>query len=301
MSLYIEKYYAFIRKMTSNFLVHICTQHMMPCSQRNIRISKPVKLSELPFDSISEILSWLPVECLLRFKGMCKQWCSLIKDYKFVLKHMERTSPMLLLYPCKSNDANFEFVSSSAGLCMEKSVSNSRVFRIRNPATHQVLYLPDVPPYTTTVDFAFNSFTGECKVLCVYWDKIRRNVDAKFGFKVLTIGNDEHWRLLEIPDQNKLRNKSVLQGCSTAVDKVEGVCHLLQTIRVTDNEEDLYMEIHSLDLWSECFITSTLHRGDFSDFNDVQFLLWNNCLTVGYATETSLEYFLVLEEYKERN
>ncbi|XP_026398576.1 putative F-box protein At1g47790 [Papaver somniferum] len=30
-----------------------------------------------------------PTECLLRFKGVCKDWCSLIKDPKFVKKHFD--------------------------------------------------------------------------------------------------------------------------------------------------------------------------------------------------------------------
>nr|XP_011467380.1 PREDICTED: F-box/WD-40 repeat-containing protein 1 [Fragaria vesca subsp. vesca] len=47
-------------------------------------------VQELPFDIITEILSWLPVESLLRFKCVCKNWRSLLGDYKFIAKHMAR-------------------------------------------------------------------------------------------------------------------------------------------------------------------------------------------------------------------
>ncbi|PRQ44415.1 putative F-box domain-containing protein [Rosa chinensis] len=269
----------------------------MSCNERNKR------RLELPFDSIVEILSWLPVESLLRFKCVCKRWCSLIQDYNFILKNMDRTSTMLLFYPCKSHDENFEFVSSCAGLCMEKSASesasNSTVFRIRNPATHQVLYLPDPPPYTSSVDFAFNSLTGECKVLCFYWEKLYLNVPAAFGFKVITIGKDEQWRPLELPDQNKLRKKRAFRGYYSRVNKVEGVCHLFQIITFTDEDEDMYLEVQSLDLWSEHFTTNTLPQGVSLDWNEVSVLRWNNCLSVGYMKEESLD-LMVLQDYKER-
>ncbi|XP_043694491.1 F-box protein At5g65850-like [Telopea speciosissima] len=45
----------------------------------------------LPFDIISEILSRLPIESLMRFKSVCKSWFSLIKDQSFVELQFERS------------------------------------------------------------------------------------------------------------------------------------------------------------------------------------------------------------------
>ncbi|XP_004305537.1 PREDICTED: F-box protein At5g65850-like [Fragaria vesca subsp. vesca] len=213
---------------------------------------------------------------------------------------MDRTSTMLLVYPCTSHDDNFEFVSSCAGLCMEKSTaSNSTIFLIRNPATHQVLYLPDPPPYTASVDFAFNLSTGECKVICFYCEKPFINVDAAFGFKVITIGKDEQWRSLELPDGNKLRKKAVFRGYYTRVNEVEGNCHLVQIIRFTDEEEDMYREVQTLDIWSEHFTTNTLPEGVSLNWKEVHVVRWNNCLSVGYTKEESLDLW-VLQDYKEQ-
>ncbi|KAL6141548.1 hypothetical protein ACLB2K_059836 [Fragaria x ananassa] len=213
---------------------------------------------------------------------------------------MDRTSTMLLVYPCTSHDDNFEFVSSCAGLCMKKSTASiSTIFRIRNPATHQVLYLPDPPPYTASVDFAFNLSTGECKVICFYCEKPFINVDAAFGLKVITIGKDEQWRSLQLPDGNKLRKKSVFRGYYTRVNEVEGNCHLVQIIRFTEEKEDMYIEVQTLDIWSEHFTTNTLPEGVSLDWKEVHVVRWNNCLSVGYTKEESLDLW-VLQDYKEQ-
>lgn len=45
----------------------------------------------IPFEIITEIMSWLPVKSLLRFKCVSRQICSLIDhDLHFIEKHKER-------------------------------------------------------------------------------------------------------------------------------------------------------------------------------------------------------------------
>lgn len=89
--------------------------------------------------------------------------------YGFILKHFDRSSPTDHL--SHTDSKNFKFISTDGGLFMERSLSNSRVFRIRNPAAQQVLYLPDAPDNTSTMDFAFNPSTRECKVVCICWEE----------------------------------------------------------------------------------------------------------------------------------
>lgn len=45
----------------------------------------------LPGDLIVEILSWLPVDALLRFRCVCKSWKSLMLDLSFVKLHLQRS------------------------------------------------------------------------------------------------------------------------------------------------------------------------------------------------------------------
>ena len=48
---------------------------------------KKIKISYFPIEIIVEILSRLPVKSLLRYKSVCKSWCSLISDPCFIRSH----------------------------------------------------------------------------------------------------------------------------------------------------------------------------------------------------------------------
>ncbi|KAH0987234.1 hypothetical protein GBA52_014411 [Prunus armeniaca] len=147
----------------------------------------PIEVPKLPFDIISEILSWLPVESLLRFRCVCKQWCLLLtQDHLFIAIHSHRASRLTLRRMSSPGhilyDKDFKFLYHlSGGLLLEMSLKNSRVYRIRNPVIHQVLYLPDAHEGTDQIDIAFNSFTHECKVVCVHGED-----GEEVGFEVLT-------------------------------------------------------------------------------------------------------------------
>ncbi|CAN6851307.1 hypothetical protein Bca4012_049374 [Brassica carinata] len=45
--------------------------------------------SLLPYELVENILYKVPVECLVRFKSTCKQWCALLNDSRFIYKHLE--------------------------------------------------------------------------------------------------------------------------------------------------------------------------------------------------------------------
>lgn len=259
----------------------------------------PIKVPKLPFRIISEILSWLPVESLLRFRCVCKQWCLLLtQDHQFIAKHSDRASPLLLQCMISPGqilyDENFKFLYRLfGGLLVEMSLKNSGVYRIRNPATHQVLYLPDAHEGTDQIDIAFNSFTHECKVVCVHGED-----GEEVGFEVLTVGKDKQWRPLKHPNQDLLKQhgkQALKQKYWPAAYKAEGLGHFTQLI---SDGKDLYLEIQSLDIWSERFTTNTVPRGFFADLNEVSVLTWNHCLAVRNMTEENLNV-LVLEDFKE--
>ncbi|KAB2637039.1 F-box protein [Pyrus ussuriensis x Pyrus communis] len=122
--------------------------------------------SDLPIEIVTEILSWLSVKPLMRFKCVCKQWCFFIdQDSKFKAKHYDHASPLEFsyIYVWETNskaantifDENFIYYSNFGGLFLEKNRTRSQVFRgIRG------------------IDFALNLFTGECNVACFYMKNV---------------------------------------------------------------------------------------------------------------------------------
>ncbi|KAM1033397.1 hypothetical protein TB2_036384 [Malus domestica] len=266
------------------------------------RRQRPTQVSsELPFEIIVEILSWLPVLSLLRFKCVCKQWFLLLQDYKFIAKHRDRTCYTLPpSYHCERDkklyvtvcDENFVLKCCCSGLSLEKSTT-SQVCRIRNPATRKVLYLPDAQVCDTEfMDLGFNSLTGECKVSCVYFNRAQKEV----GVEVITVGKDETWRPLHKQNQNWLRRgKAVLTQSCCGEDKVDWALHLPEIIT---EGHDMCLQIHSLDLWSECLTTSTLPEGVFVDLENLQTFLWDNRPAVADIVGGDL-HILVLVDFKE--
>ncbi|CAB4278016.1 unnamed protein product [Prunus armeniaca] len=255
-----------------------------------MRRADPVKASkQLPFDIITEILSWLPIDSLVRFKLVCKNWYFfIVHDRKFIAKHKERTCLLRLRYVYKHEankltvilDKSFGMEAFCAGLVLEKSLTNSQVFRIRNPATHQVLYLPNAHEGTRNVDFALNPSTHECKVVCFY------GKDSEVGFEVLTIGKDEQWRPMKHPNTDLLkhRGKPALQFIEDHLLSVRGlvtfsslVFHWNDCVAVADIAEEkltmLVLEDYKQHKWSKKTVRVTFLEDHMTLLKDPFFVI----------------------------
>ncbi|XP_006353570.1 F-box protein At3g08750-like [Solanum tuberosum] len=55
----------------------------------SVFVSNPRNNYSVPHDIIIDILTQLPVKSLIRFKGVCKSWYSLIKDDNFIKQHYD--------------------------------------------------------------------------------------------------------------------------------------------------------------------------------------------------------------------
>lgn len=51
----------------------------------------------LPYDVVFDILSWVPVKSVCRFKSVCREWRVLISDPAFVAAHKTRAEPLLVI------------------------------------------------------------------------------------------------------------------------------------------------------------------------------------------------------------
>ncbi|CAB4276743.1 unnamed protein product [Prunus armeniaca] len=259
-------------------------------------------LPELPFEVIIEILSRLPVESVLRFKCVCRQWCSTFQEEDFIAKHWVRATPLRLPYryiwdynnSVSFYEENFKLIGNSCGLFLEKNYS-SQVFRIRNFAMHQVLYLPHARnAYINTMCFVLNLSTGECKVAYFY---IKGNLDAEVGLKVLTVGIDCQWRPLKLSNQTiwGQHEKYLLKRHILKPNQIEGAAHYVEIIRAG---QDLCLEVQSFDLLTECFVTTRLPERVFGNLEKVFVFSWNHHLAVGEIVEEALN-ILVLEDFKD--
>ncbi|KAL6141385.1 hypothetical protein ACLB2K_059673 [Fragaria x ananassa] len=160
---------------------------------------------------------------------------------------------------------NFRCVASGAGLFMEESLTTG-VFRIRNFATGQVLYLPDAHDSTGGVHVGF-----------------------AFDFHP----TDVEWRTLKLPSQNESR-VMISRRIARAIPN-QGVAHLVDLIEVG---KDFQLEVLSFDLWSECFTVTTLPQGVFKDLHRVSILRWKDYIAVAGIVGEALNV-LVLQDFKE--
>ncbi|KZV37710.1 hypothetical protein F511_32611 [Dorcoceras hygrometricum] len=163
----------------------------------------PQKVDSLPHDLIFEILSWLPVESLLRFKTVCKFWRDTIQEHYFTNLNMRRRSLididiMWEEYERDSGDDTKFFTAGSScnGILLERCRLTNK-YRVRNPLTNHVLQLPSTN-HTGPAKILLTRFvvrTQEYKMVSYHWDKTTK----RSGFEVLTIGTDSTWRPLDGP------------------------------------------------------------------------------------------------------
>ncbi|KAL6133797.1 hypothetical protein ACLB2K_066030 [Fragaria x ananassa] len=73
-------------------------------------------------------------------------------------------------------------------------------------------------------------------------------------------------------------------------------CSLDQIVRVIG--PDYYIQVQSLDVWRECFCTTTLPEGVFQDLTKVLCYIWNGCTAVADVVEQTV-HFLALEDFEE--
>ncbi|XP_050273971.1 putative F-box protein At1g50870 isoform X3 [Quercus robur] len=219
----------------------------------------------LPEDLIIQILLWLPVVSLLRFKCVCKSWCALINGQNFINKHLlhnqttsnkNRNAGFLLIQRQKSsNDHVFSklqyesleilstqavpspyigipkhiqinIVSSINGLvCLNLNAGNTDIV-LWNPATNETKVLPK-----SSISYP------QAEVYC------------------LSTGS---WRTVSTSAPGYFMDS----GCYRTYTK--GMFSWSASIR---DDLDFFPGILSFDMSNEVFLTTTLPDGDLEDPN----------------------------------
>ncbi|KAF3451631.1 hypothetical protein FNV43_RR07726 [Rhamnella rubrinervis] len=237
----------------------------------------------IPFEIITEIMSWLPVKSLLRFKDAS---FTLVLDGKYEL---------------------FEWHRRFHGLMIVKDLA-SQFYYIRNPATRQTLRLIDplqgtrylIPATSINKSLA----NGVCKLLSFYTNTSMGITES--GFQILTVNRDKQWRPLKFPDDyagyyHHKQGETVLmtRKIRTLFDigSTDARVFLWMTI-YKDIELNLCLKVLSFHIMNEHFSTLTLTslpQGFFSDLLKVYLMSWNECPAVAEVRNEALNV-LVLEQ-----
>ena len=246
----------------------------------------PVREPFLPQDVVVEILSRMPVQYLLMMKSVCKQWNDLIQDSYFIQKHISLTKSSYIVYfnkwkpggnmdeedddnnKEKSKHEKFHLICGCDGMLLKRS-NASKKYVIENPTIRRMLVLPDSDHHhhhhhSLSITFSFVPSTGEYKLVSIYEDTATGNE----GCEVITAGMDDSWRPLQLPNKhglNKRRRKLSFASSGAAVH-----CY-----RVTEVGGQIFEEVISLDLETECFTSTALKPSSFSDWKKVSALNWN--------------------------
>ncbi|TKY66112.1 F-box protein [Spatholobus suberectus] len=133
--------------------------------------------SVFPQEVMVDILSWLPVKALMRFRCVSKTWKSLISDPTFVKLHLERSSKNTHILLAFAKDMGPEAEKRVIGACAPCSVRGL----LENPLStiHDCLH---------SFDFVFGSCNG-----LVCWLDYR----GQYGF-------EEYWVIFWNPATRKM-------------------------------------------------------------------------------------------------
>ncbi|KAL6656201.1 hypothetical protein ACP70R_007027 [Stipagrostis hirtigluma subsp. patula] len=242
--------------------------------------------TRIPPDVIEEILLRLPARSLLRLRIVCKQWCNMISNPRFIMEHAYRAPEHLLLYlpkveippsktliPCRATfidekwslsgfaashmDPDSRFFASCNGLlCFYKTYT----LKITNPATGQSLHLskPDsilLYDFHYLYSFGYVPVTGEYKLVHFLRELQRYKSGQPFHFdtiQVYTLGDDK-WR--------DIRNPIPCCMVNLGVVNVDGAMYWL----TEDDGTSCGMAVVSFDLRDETFTTIQLPPLDVKD------------------------------------
>nr|GMD48987.1 putative F-box protein At3g52320 [Ipomoea batatas] len=182
--------------------------------------------SSLPDDIIAEILSWLPVVSILRFKSICKTWRRIIEQddelmekhrhragaatcFSYQYKHMRRLGDVFVSSRFQTEKrVEFWCIDTQKGLVLEKDRGRTDLgerLRIRNPATRQAVYLPVVAGNWTVAGMFFVGKSC-CKVISF---SQAGNSVMEGRFRAITVGVNAKWRPLNNNKSSSSPNYSV--------------------------------------------------------------------------------------------
>lgn len=266
-----------------------------------------------PEEILYEILSWLRVKSLLRYKPVCKIWYAVIKNKQFVEMHAVRNGHRFCNTKrrCKllnSDGTKEEFLSLSyccKGLLLVKKLSFASVtptarptatYQICNPATKRILDLPCPNDSVKTMMLFFNSSTSSYNVVLVYFGGKNKNEKLEF----LDLGRQSNgsspnaslsWRSLNISefDNFSRQQRYFFRYCMSN----KGVLYIL-ALKIGQPSKP---KIICADLIKQTCTTLNSPKRVWLEWHEVDFQLWKSQPSIVFIFEEKLNVWM-LEDYK---
>ncbi|CAB4307136.1 unnamed protein product [Prunus armeniaca] len=111
---------------------------------------------------------------------------------------------------------------------------------------------------------------------------------------MMSVKSDHEWRPLKHPNKTDISplRQHVPEQQSLGPNQIAGAAHTVEVIR---DGQDLFLEVQSLDLSTECYFTTRVPQGVFGNLEKVCAFLWNQRLAVADIAGEALNV-LVLED-----
>ncbi|XP_055816333.1 F-box protein At1g30790-like isoform X2 [Solanum dulcamara] len=262
-----------------------------------------------PGEIIFEMLSYLPVKSLLRFKCVCKHWNDITQDFRFICLHYKRSPYYIGKMAPQSNTTTDEFkLLSSKGLILEYAIRPSHLtpsspnlrYRIRNPEVHhQILEIPDSEKPILNMRMVFDTDNQILKLLSVVYDDELVG-DQVIGYEVLDLLNEDSsysWRPLNLPQQSRGETR-ICKLVKKHTNQIKLVFASGTAYSIWNAEAYSHLGIDILDMVNDSYIGhTTFPTSDFYTKNDG--ILWNEKLALAKIVKEEL-HVLVLDVYKKQ-
>ncbi|XP_073030150.1 F-box protein At1g30790-like [Primulina eburnea] len=264
--------------------------------QRTANSAEDMEKLCLPYELIYEILSYLPVLSLLRFKTVCRLWRDTIQDQGFVEKHMKMQASLAIACngdsgktPNPDTDATAESVTILCflhGLELEKC-NSTHTYRIKNPSTKQVLTLPCTKIFVLIMTMCFISTSHEYKLVYLYLDELAHD---RLGCEVLMIGIDTSWRSIDIPEISYDPN----------FDKLKDYILINDVFYIIKGSENGDSKLICIEMEKEQIVLVSIPSNLFSDRDTIWPLCWNSATLSFVNIVKQRLHVWILEDYRKK-
>ncbi|KAF4386964.1 uncharacterized protein LOC115704868 [Cannabis sativa] len=256
---------------------------------------------------VFNIFSRLSVHCLLKCKAVNKLWKSLIEDKYFISElHLDR-APCHYFPPFTNNNY---ILDSFCGLVWVTREDPGLVMKhyISNPATRQVLHLPDpnhallrspqtykAPTISRLKSYiALNSFSHECKLLLECRLTNSQGI-MEHALETFEVGRDFNWTsigrktgLLDDPDYDAEDLARMIHVRNM------GVLHFIQVLVVGSCK---FLRVRSIDVWDDKYVvTNGLPRRISFNILKAHFIDLDDCLAIAEINHQDL-HLLKMTKY----